>query len=99
MRSVAAAHAGLAASGGLLSAVVAVPTIYLAVLTAAGVRAPGRPRSSGRRRTRFVIFVPAHDEERGIAATLRSLNFLDYPNDRYAVHVVADNCTDATADV
>lgn len=46
---------------------------------------------------RFAIIVPAHDEELLIGATLDSLAQLDYPIERYTVHVVADNCTDNTA--
>lgn len=47
----------------------------------------------------FRILVPAHDEQQLLGATLDSLARLDYPEDRYEVHVVADNCTDATAEV
>ena len=45
---------------------------------------------------RFVVVVPAHDEEAGIAATLASLQALEYPRDRFEVLVVADNCGDRT---
>ncbi len=45
----------------------------------------------------FGIVVPAHNEESGIEALLASLRALDYPQDRLAVVVVADHCTDATA--
>lgn len=48
---------------------------------------------------RFDIVVPAHDEEAGLAATIASLKALDYPDDRYRIIVVADNCADATARV
>jgi 1,2-diacylglycerol 3-beta-glucosyltransferase len=47
--------------------------------------------------TRFVVLVPAHDEELVLAATLESLNAQDYPRDLYEVVVIADNCTDTTA--
>lgn len=46
---------------------------------------------------RFVILVPAHNEEVGIAATLGSIKALDYPKNAYRVIVIADNCTDQTA--
>src|SRR5262245_28516768 len=45
----------------------------------------------------FAILVPAHNEELLLGRLLDSLARLDYPPDRYTVHVVADNCTDATA--
>lgn len=46
---------------------------------------------------RFDVIVPAHDEETGIARTVRSLLETDYPADLRRVIVVADNCTDQTA--
>lgn len=47
----------------------------------------------------FAILVPAHNEEQLIGATIRSLSQLDYPSDRHAVHIIADNCTDRTAEI
>ena len=47
--------------------------------------------------TRFTVVVPAHDEEAGIADTVRSLLACDYPAALREVLVVADNCSDATA--
>ena len=47
---------------------------------------------------RFDIVVPAHDESNGIGATVASLLAVDYPRDLVRVVVVADNCTDDTAD-
>lgn len=53
---------------------------------------------SSRRQT-FDIIIPAHDEESGIAAAVQSTLAMDWPRDQFRVIVVADNCTDATADV
>jgi len=54
---------------------------------------------SGAREARFLVLIPAHNEEVGIASTLESLNALDYPSERYRVLVIADRCTDGTAAV
>jgi GT2 family glycosyltransferase len=64
----------------------------LAALSRRG-RAPAPPPPA----LRFDVVVPAHDEEKGIAATVRSLLALDYPAELRRVLVVADNCRDATA--
>ena len=49
--------------------------------------------------TRFLIVIPAHDEESGIAATVRSCLAIDYPPYLFEVLVIADNCTDDTASI
>lgn len=47
----------------------------------------------------FDIVVPAHNEAAGIASTVKSLLALDWPADRRRVVVVADNCSDDTAEL
>jgi glycosyltransferase involved in cell wall biosynthesis len=91
-RSTAAVAAGTA---GMIAS-------YLGLLTAAARRRAAShghhgPIGSGRRR--FAIFVPAHDEHLVIAETIDSLLAQRYPSDLFEVHVVADNCTDDTADI
>lgn len=48
---------------------------------------------------RFVIVIPAHDEESHIAATVRSCQALSHDRAACRIVVVADNCTDDTASV
>jgi len=48
-------------------------------------------------RPRVAVLVPAHDEAGGIAATVRAIGAQLGPEDR--VLVVADNCSDATAEI
>jgi hypothetical protein len=47
---------------------------------------------------RFDIIVPAHDEEAGIADVVHNLLALDWPRNQFRVIVVADNCSDHTAE-
>jgi cellulose synthase/poly-beta-1,6-N-acetylglucosamine synthase-like glycosyltransferase len=49
--------------------------------------------------TRFAVLIPAHNEEQLIAETVRSLRESDYPSERCTVYVIADNCTDRTAEI
>jgi 1,2-diacylglycerol 3-beta-glucosyltransferase len=51
------------------------------------------------RQHHFLILIPAHDEETALPSTLRTLQAVDYPADRFVVTVIADRCTDATASV
>src|SRR5260370_3343893 len=74
---------------------VAAICLYLAVLALAARRGiPMQPSRS----TIFQIVVPAHDEEAGIEKTVASLFASDYPRERFSVLVVADNCSDRTAE-
>jgi len=47
----------------------------------------------------LLFIVPAHNEETVIARCVRSLVDQDYPPDQRSVVVIADNCTDETAQV
>lgn len=48
---------------------------------------------------RFVILIPAHNEEKVIGNIVENLTNLDYPDHLYDILVIADNCTDSTADI
>src|SRR5262245_28189837 len=67
---------------------------YLAIVALLARRPP---QPAQRFDVRFLVVVPAHDEEAGIADTVRSLLAMEYPRDAYRVVVIADNCRDATA--
>ena len=72
---------------------------YLTLLgLAAAVRTTATPRPVGAGR-RFAVLVPAHDEALGIERLLSSLKRQTYPHELFDVHVVADNCTDGTAEI
>jgi cellulose synthase/poly-beta-1,6-N-acetylglucosamine synthase-like glycosyltransferase len=55
------------------------------------------PRPQSRREIRFLILVPAHNEEPVIGRCLEAINSARRPDDQ--VMVVADRCTDATAEI
>ena len=46
---------------------------------------------------RYALAVPAHNEQGVIASTVQRLRQIDYPAERFDVHVVADYCSDDTA--
>jgi len=73
---------------------------YVAVFAILGrmLGAAAPPAPAGRLR-RFLILVPAHNEAQDILPTLESLRNQDYPPENVDLVVIADNCTDATAQV
>lgn len=54
---------------------------------------------SGVQKSRFAILIPAHNEELLLADALQSLSALAYPSECYRIVVIADNCTDSTAEI
>jgi cellulose synthase/poly-beta-1,6-N-acetylglucosamine synthase-like glycosyltransferase len=80
-----------------LSALAALPVLVLAaqVLVARGARAPSA--RAERDSADLAVLIPAHNEAAGIAATLHNLQAQLRSNDRLLV--IADNCSDDTADV
>jgi cellulose synthase/poly-beta-1,6-N-acetylglucosamine synthase-like glycosyltransferase len=75
--------------------------VFILLIAAASLLHSRLPRrqDSTRPRSRFLIIVPAHDEESGIAETVQSCLAIDYPKDHFELNVIADNCTDETAKV
>ncbi len=73
---------------------------YLFILTIAAFFAPRRKNDLAEEKyLRFAILVPAHNEEVLLPELLESLQHLDYPSSDYDVHVIADNCVDATSEI
>lgn len=88
----------LAIAAAALAALTLPGTLWLAVLTLAGLLPPARPRevpAGGR----IAIVVPAHNEESRLPRTLASLLAECRRDGDAGVIVVADNCTDGTAEV
>jgi len=71
--------------------------LYLFAATLLSGALPVPPRSS--RTLKFDVIVPAHNEVAVIERTVASLKKIDWPPDRFRVWVVADNCSDSTAEL
>ncbi|MFY8117854.1 MAG: glycosyltransferase family 2 protein [Roseateles sp.] len=77
-------------------------SLYLGLLSLAALRPPRTSEREPARPAQLVVLVPAHDEEAGLARTLRSLRAERERAGAAAglrIVVVADNCSDATATV
>src|SRR5271154_143433 len=76
-------------------------TIELALITFAGMlRLRDRPPTTGAKIGKLAIVVPAHDEAAAIVRCVRSIAACVQPDSvETQIVVVADNCTDATADL
>ena len=83
----------------ILQAVLATLVGYLMLLTVAAFRAKQQTPAAraSKPHHRFLILIPAHNEEKLLPVLLKNLTMLNYPRNCYQVHVVADNCEDKTA--
>ncbi|UHD18712.1 glycosyltransferase family 2 protein [Thiocapsa bogorovii] len=87
---------------GILLAVPSLPgTIELLLLTLGGILPPRREDGADHAVPieRIAVLVPAHDEAEGIAQTVASLRACDSGDAGFEVVVIADNCTDNTAEL
>jgi len=86
---------------GLLLLILAAPAVlacgYLLALTLLSQSLPVPATST--RRVRFDVIVPAHNESSIIERTVASLRKIDWPADGFRVLVIADNCSDNTAEL
>ena len=48
---------------------------------------------------KFMAIIPAHNEESVVANLIESLKNQNYPKELLDIYVIADNCTDRTAEV
>jgi cellulose synthase/poly-beta-1,6-N-acetylglucosamine synthase-like glycosyltransferase len=75
-------------------------TAYLVFLSAAAWFAPKQTiLKTNAQNHRFLILVPAHNEESLLPQLLSSIREIDYPPSMYATYVIADNCIDRTAEI
>ena len=56
------------------------------------------PRHKPEKPTRYAVLIAARNEEAVLPYLLQSIRAQDYPAERIGVYVVADNCTDRTAE-
>lgn len=93
LRTILEAVAGLA--GLLLMGTM----IYQIVIGLFGFRKATKDYADHDPKSRFLVLIPAHNEERVIGDIVRNLEEMDYPRELYDFYVIADNCTDRTAEV
>lgn len=88
-----------------LEIIIALPIGYLCLLSMSALlvtRTGTRKALSASpvlQRAHFAVLIPAHNEIAVLGKLLESLAVLEYPHDHFDVFVVADNCTDTTADL
>lgn len=83
---------------GIFSFVMTCLCFYQAVYIAVSLFCKPKTFPKGKP-NRFAVLISARNEEKVIGYLLDSINAQDYPRELFDVYVVADNCTDRTAQV
>jgi cellulose synthase/poly-beta-1,6-N-acetylglucosamine synthase-like glycosyltransferase len=80
-------------------ALLAIFLYYLIISSFAWVKRKEKSANNFAPVNRFAIFVAAHNEQNVISSIVKNLNSLNYPKELYEIFVIADNCTDNTAEI
>jgi len=73
--------------------------VYQLILTFFGFTRKTKDYQDHNPQSRFLVLVPAHNEEAVIGDIIENLQHMDYPEELYDFYIIADNCTDRTAEV
>ena len=73
--------------------------LYQIVLSFVGFKRKTKDYQDHDPEARFLVLVPAHNEEKVIATMIDNLNRMDYPRELYDFVILADNCTDRTEEI
>lgn len=82
-----------------MQVIIVIYTIYYFVLAVIGMWRSGGVHKNYTPKNSFAIVVCAHNEETVVGELVKNLRGLNYPDELYDIFVVADNCTDKTAEV
>ena len=72
-------------------------TVYYTVIAVFGIW-HRKDRDLSAPKNKFALMIPAHNEEMVLGDLLENLKILKYPKELYDIYVIADNCTDSTAE-
>lgn len=73
--------------------------VYQLVITFFGYKRNTKDYQDHAPLMRFLVLVPAHNEEAVIGDIVQNLNEMEYPREMYDFYILADNCTDRTAEI
>lgn len=83
----------------LLCCLLSIVFFWSTTVLAVGLICKRRPHPASERKLRFAVLICARNEERVIELPVRAALAASYPADRMEVIVLADNCTDRTAEL
>jgi cellulose synthase/poly-beta-1,6-N-acetylglucosamine synthase-like glycosyltransferase len=73
--------------------------IFQLIISLFGLRRNTKDYNPHPPKMRFLVLIPAHNEEEVIAGIIDNMNRMEYPRELYDFYVLADNCTDRTVEI
>ena len=84
---------------GIMSAWLVLMLLYQLCISFFGFKRNTKNYQDHDPQMRFLVLVPAHNEEAVIADIIDNLEHMEYPRELYDFYILADNCTDRTVEV
>ncbi len=84
---------------GILLPILSISSVWIVAVAALGLTRKRRHFPLVRYHNRFAIVVCARNEEKALPALLKSIAGVRYPADCLHVYLIADHCSDRTADI
>ena len=73
--------------------------LYQLYISVFGFKRVSRDYQDHDPKLRYLVLVPAHNEEAVISGIIENLQTMDYPDELYDFYILADNCEDRTAEI
>ena len=73
--------------------------IYQLYISIFGFKKVSRDYQDHEPQLKYLVLVPAHNEEAVISGIVDNLQSMDYPRELYDFYILADNCDDRTAEI
>lgn len=86
-------------SSTILITLIMIYMIYYSLISIKAYQGKFRIAPHHKARTKFLVLIPAVNEESVISIPVNDLNKQKYPNKLYDVYVIADHCTDRTVEI
>ena len=83
----------------VLSVWLVIILVYQLYISVFGFKKVTRDYMDHEPQLKYLVLIPAHNEEAVIGGIIENLQKMDYPKELYDFYILADNCTDNTADV
>jgi cellulose synthase/poly-beta-1,6-N-acetylglucosamine synthase-like glycosyltransferase len=96
---VQAFNAAIGVLNWLMTFWLAIIIVYQLYISIFGFKRKSKDYQDHDPKLKYLVLVPAHNEEAVISGIIENLQSMDYPKELYDFYILADNCEDHTADI